>query len=279
MNDSTFSRVRGSNQNTFDYFDGNESGEGASSDEEDTVLAVIHDVLDRGDQGEEEIEDTSDEIAVVPTGTERKKDQVRRWRKKDFQPNSQTFSHEFDTPNDLKSPLEYFKMFYSDQIFEKLAKETNTYFFQEKAPQLLGTNPKEMEMFVGMLLKMGIVKMPNIKDYFAQETMYEPVASVMSRNRFQQLSRYLHCVDNTDENIDRNDRTWKIRPFLDILRQNFLKVSPEEHQAVDEISIAYKGQKGPRQYNPQKPHKWHFTVHARAGSSGFVYDFEVYIQA
>lgn len=273
---STFNRVRGHHPNTFDSFDGNESGN-ERSDEEDTVLAVMHDVLDKGDQGEEDVlEDTPDEISVVPTGTERKKEQVRRWRRKDFLPNNQTFSHEFDTPIEMKSPLEYFKMLYSDELFEIMANEANRYFFQEKAPQLLGTNSKEIEMFVGMLFKMGVVQMPNVRDYFAKESIYEPVASVMSRNRFQQLCRYLHFVDNTDESIDRNDKAWKIRPFLDILRENFLKVTPEEYQAVDEISIAYKGQKGPRQYNPRKPHKWHFTVHARAGASGFVYDFEVY---
>ena len=119
LNDSLFSRVRGSNQNTFLLLWWKWEWRGCSSDEEDTVLAVIHDVLDTGDQGEEEIEDTSDEIAVWPTGTERKKNQVRRWRKKDFQPNSQTFSQEFDTPNDLKSPLEFFKMFYTVIKFSK----------------------------------------------------------------------------------------------------------------------------------------------------------------
>lgn len=274
LNEPTFRRVRGSNLNAFDYLDGNESGDGMSSDEEDTVLQVIHDVLERDVQGIDEVDD-SDEVNASAE-TETKKEKVRRWRKRDFQPDNQQFSLQFDTPTELKTPVEYFKTFYSDQIFEKMADETNRYFYQEKAPQLLGTNPKEIEMLVGMLLKMGVVEMPNIRDYFAKETLYEPVASVMSRNRFQQLCRYLHFVDNTDDSVDKSDKTWKVKPFLDILRENFLKVTPEEYQAVDEISIAYKGQKGPRQYNPRKPHKWHFTVHARAGSSGFVYDFQVY---
>ena len=32
-----------------------------------------------------------------------------------------------------------------------------------------------------------------------------------------------------------------------------------------------------KQYNPEKPHKWGYKVISRAGASGFIYDFEVYI--
>ena len=42
------------------------------------------------------------------------------------------------------------------------------------------------------------------------------------------------------------------------------------------MSIAYKGKRGPRRYNAKKPKMWHFTLYCRAGSSGLVYDFELF---
>ena len=88
--------------------------------------------------------------------------------------------------------------------------------------------------------------------------------------------RHIHFTDNEDPQVDKTTKVWKILPFLEHLRQNFLKLHPEQHQAIDEMSIAYKGKRGPRQYNAKKPKKWHFTVYCRAGSSGFVYDFELF---
>ena len=101
----------------------------------------------------------------------------------------------------------------------------------------------------------------------------------MSRTRFETLCRYLHFVDNTDDDLDKSDKAWKIRPFMEALRQNCLKIRPNQNQCIDEISISYRGKKGPRQYNPKKPAKWHFTVFARADPTGIIHDFYLYTGA
>jgi hypothetical protein len=121
---------------------------------------------------------------------------------------------------------------------------------------------------------MGVVKMNCVRDYWATSTFFEPVAEVMTRQRFELLMRYLHLVDN--EIADKTTKDWKLKPFLSALKGNCLRVVQEQHEAVDEMSIPYKGKRGPRHYNPAKPSKWHFTVYARAGSSGFIYDFELF---
>ena len=239
------------------------------------TFELVNQISERGDcreDSDESEEESEKEEECIENRA------VKGWRKKKFEPQVSEFPFELQDHDEeqMKSPLEFFKTFYPDNLFHMLAEQTNIYFFQSKAPQQLGTNGKEIEMLVGTLFKMGVIQMPNVRDYYANETFYEPVASVMSRNRFQLLCRYLHFENNCDPNVDKSDKSWKLKPFLQILRENFLKVEPEEHQAVDEISIPYKGQKGPRQYNPKKPHKWHFTVFARAGSSGFVYDFFLY---
>ena len=104
------------------------------------------------------------------------------------------------------------------------------------------------------------------------------MADVMSRNKFETLLRHLHFVNNlgvTDE-TKKSTKLWKLKPWLSSLRENFLKVSPEGFQSVDEIMVPFKGKSSLRQYMPAKPHKWGFKLWGRSGVSGFLYDFSVY---
>ena len=95
--------------------------------------------------------------------------------------------------------------------------------------------------------------MNNIKNHWSNFTYYEPIASVMSRNRFQLLLRYPNFVDNDDLEVDKTKRLWKIQSFFKHLPQNCLKLYPEQHQAIDKMSTANKGKRGPRQYTVELP--------------------------
>ena len=84
---------------------------------------------------------------------------------------------------------------------------------------------------------------------------YDGFNSALSRNRFWSILRNLHFVDNlnvTQETKD-SDHVWKVRPWISGLRDNFLKVSPEEFHSVEKIMIAFKGRSLLRQYLPNKP--------------------------
>ena len=125
---------------------------------------------------------------------------------------------------------------------------------------------------------MGLVRMSGVRQYWETDTQYELVSSVMPQNRFQQLLNLLHFVDNTrvsDE--DKKDKLWKIRPWLTGMRENCLKVTPEEHCSIDEMICQYRGQRSSiRQYIKSKPHPWGFKIWGRAGISGMLYHFDVY---
>lgn len=102
----------------------------------------------------------------------------------------------------------------------------------------------------------------------------------MPRNRFDRLRGFLHVNDNskmTSRNEPNYDKLFKVRPFIDALKQNFAKIEPEEYSAVDEMIIPFKGHSSLKQYVKNKPRKWGIKVFSRAGASGFVYDFEIYV--
>ena len=138
------------------------------------------------------------------------------------------------------------------------------------------TSVEEIKTYVGMQILMGIIKLPSYRNYWSGALRYRAIADVMSRNRFEILSRYLHFVDN-DSVQDVSDKLFKIRPILTAVRNECLKVEPEEYHSVDEQIIPPKTKYTKiRQYNPKKPRKCGFKNLVRAGASGFMYMFYLY---
>ena len=86
-------------------------------------------------------------------------------------------------PKEKMTPLQYYKAFLNDDVFELIAEQSNIYALQKDGISLQ-TNKSELEQFVGILLQIGIVKMPSIHLYWSFECRYPPIADVMSRNRF-----------------------------------------------------------------------------------------------
>ena len=104
------------------------------------------------------------------------------------------------------------------------------------------------------------------------------VFPVFLRNQFETLIRTIHVVDvlSVDVKIKEDKKLWKVRPWVDNLQQNFLKVFSEEFNSVEEIMVLLKGRCYLRQHLPNKPHKWGFKICGRSAVSGFLYDFDVY---
>ena len=126
---------------------------------------------------------------------------------------------------------------------------------------------------------MGLVRMPNSRMYWENDTRYAPVADIMSRNRFLTILSHLHFVNNLSATEDQTqgDKLWKIRPWLTKVRENCLKLVPEEFNSIDEQMVPFKGKiSSIKQYLRNKPHKWGFKIWCRCGISGLLYDFDIY---
>lgn len=205
---------------------------------------------------------------------------VFQWRKTVPPTPDTLFLDTFSPPpeNDM-TPLQYFKMFWDDELLTLLTEETNRYSI-EVSGNCLNISIQEMEQFIGIQMQMAIVKMPNYELYWSCACRYEPIASVMSLKRYKSIRAFLHVIDNSkrDNEEYKHDKLFKVRPLLNIIRRNFLKIEPERDQAIDEQIIPAKTKRsgGIRQYNPRKIHKWGFKNQVRAGKSGFMYDFFLY---
>ncbi|CAH2089681.1 unnamed protein product [Euphydryas editha] len=177
-------------------------------------------------------------------------------------------------PSEEKSPIEYFRLFFSDDIISLIVQQTNLYSTQLKGNSINITED-DIKDFLAILVYMGVHKLPAYTDYWAKLTRCDKVANIMTLKKFQLLRRYLHFNDNLK---DDGDRYYKVRPVLQIIRQNCLQVEEESHFSIDEMMIPHKGTRAGsrKQYIKNKPKKWGYKMFVRAGVSGIVYDFLIY---
>ena len=141
----------------------------------------------------------------------------------------------------------------------------------------------EIKAYMGFMILMGLVKLPSLNDYWKKDEVfhYTPIADRISRDRFYEISRYLHFVDNSTllpYGHPNYDKLAKVRPVINHMNQQFLKVyQPGCNQSINEAMIAFKGRSSLKQYIPNKPVKRGFKIWMRADSmNGYVSEFEVY---
>ncbi len=167
-------------------------------------------------------------------------------------------------------------MFWNDDLNELIADQSNLYSVQ-KTGKSIKTDCEEISTYIGMHLRMGIVQLPSYRMYWSRSMKCPPIADVVSIKRFDTVKRIIHFVDNTSFDKSNKDKLFKIRPVISSVREQCLKILPEETHSIDEQVIPAKTTySGIRQYNPKKPHKCGFKNLVRAGASGFMYDFYIF---
>ena len=137
---------------------------------------------------------------------------------------------------------------------------------------------EELRAFFGFSILMGLNHLPS-------ETIttmhYAPIADVISRQRFRDISRYLQFVDN-DHLVLRGDpsydRLGKVRPLIEHLGERFEALyNPTQNVAVDEAMIKFQGRSSLKQYMPMKPIKQGIKVWVLADSAnGYFHKFDIY---
>ena len=135
-----------------------------------------------------------------------------------------------------------------------------------------------------MILNMGIVQKPTIPLYWrTTSTIQTPFfPSIMSRDRFLQIKRYLHFTDNQEEVTVKNspnyDKLFKVTKLLDLLLRRLSEVyNPERYVAVDETLLEFKGKTYFRQFIPIKPCRFGINCFTLAeSSSGYVLVSKIY---
>uniref|UniRef100_A0A3Q3JJB3 PiggyBac transposable element-derived protein domain-containing protein n=1 Tax=Monopterus albus TaxID=43700 RepID=A0A3Q3JJB3_MONAL len=155
--------------------------------------------------------------------------------------------------------LDFFRHLFLADLIDDIVHNTNLYALQ-KGRENLAVTREEMQIFLGINMVMGYIRYPRARMYWSSEDglRLRLIANAMSMNRYDQILGYLHFVDNYTCQPANTDRLFKVRPVLCALQETFKAAAdPEEFQSIDEQIIPFK-------------------VWVRAGTSGYMYRFEVY---
>ena len=85
-------------------------------------------------------------------------------------------------------------------------------------------NKDEIRVVIGIILYMGVIKLPNRGMYWSSKTRVDFIVSSMSINWFDEIVCVLHFIDNNklpDRNSQLYNKCFKIKPFIDHFRENF----------------------------------------------------------
>ena len=202
---------------------------------------------------ENHISDTGNEESgptqARPTGRSNQQSRYK-WTNKHFDLPDVPFKGSFsDPPDDIPTPLQYFKMFLDNECIKYIAEQTNLYAMTKDGKQLC-TFAKEIEQFIGILLYTGIFPCRSYGTYWSNFSRFPLIADIMSRNRFQLLFRYIHFNDNTQakpRDHPNYDPLFKVSPLLKRLRDAMARIETEERHSMDEQIIPFKGRSGLKQ--------------------------------
>ena len=198
------------------------------------------------------------------------------------------FSSEVGPTVDIPdSALDIFHLFYTPQFFKHLEVETNRYAKEVMDSEMYESwkpvDVADLKAFFGINILMGLNKLPSIDDYWKQSPVYHysPIADRISRNRYREISRYLHFVDNStlaSRGSPEYDRLGKIRPLLEQIQSRCATLyNPSKELAIDEAMIKFQGRSSLKQYMPQKPIKRGIKVWVLADSrNGYFSRLEIY---
>ena len=92
---------------------------------------------------------------------------------------------------------------------------------------------REIEVLFDVQMTMTIIKMPQFKMYWSLLFRYERIATAKTLKRYETLRKFLYVTDNPENG---NDKPFKVRPPLEMIRNSCIQIKPEHcHSIIEEI--------------------------------------------
>ena len=81
-------------------------------------------------------------------------------------------------PDPVLTPYQYFKQLFDDNLIDIIVENTNLYSMQETGTSINVSND-DIEIFLGILITMGGIKLPTQRMYWSKSTRIPSIADVM----------------------------------------------------------------------------------------------------
>lgn len=191
----------------------------------------------------------------------------------------ETFMSNMNTALEGKSPVEVFETVVDNDVVHLIVDQTMKYASQHNMHKF-NITPEELKVFIGILLYSGYHSLPRERMYWQidEDTHLPFISNNMSRNRFQEIKRYLHLADNS--RLDLSDRMAKIRPLSKMLCEKFCQFGyMHQNLSIDESMVKYFGGHSAKQFIRGKPVRFGFKNWMLTSSCGYLYQFDTYCGA
>ena len=125
---------------------------------------------------------------------------------------------------------------------------------------------------------MRIIRLPSLRHYWKTSQLYgvDLIKSIMTRDRFYQLLKFLHFADNEDLTADGN-KLHKIENLLMHFNVNFKSlVKPGSEVVIDESMVPWQGRLSFKQYIKGKRYKYGVKLYKLCTINGYTLYIDIY---
>jgi Transposase IS4 len=178
------------------------------------------------------------------------------------------------------TPVHFFEQFFDSDILDFIVLNTEKYAREIKGKHQFSTSASELKACIATLLLSGYSVFPRREMYWerSEDCGIKAVYNAMSRNRFDELLRYIHLADNN--NLNTLDKLCKVRQYLNLINERCLKnFSSVQNLSIDETMVPYFGRHSAKQFIRNKPVRFGHKVWSLATPSGYVAQFDPYVGA
>lgn len=142
---------------------------------------------------------------------------------------------------------------------------------------ILKTSSTEIKQLFEIHSIIGCITFPRLRMYWSSKFRYDPIASVMSRDRFFQLRVNLHFTNLATEEVMKSNELWKVQLDIDCVRNRCLTIDRSStYYSIDEQMIPFLGRCDVRQFVKVKPRPVGLKNFVITSSEGLIIDFEIY---
>jgi hypothetical protein len=175
----------------------------------------------------------------------------------------------------VDTELGYVQQFIDDAMIDLFVTNTNSYAAARGATAWVPVTSQEMWRYLAVMIRMGIVHLPDMHMYWQAEYRDQYIPTVMSRDRFLQLHRYFHIVEPVPRG-ERQTVIQKTAPFYHQCQRLFQQYYvPGGNMAVDETMIRFQGRSLWITVIKNKPESIGFKMYTIA-SEGYLLGFRIF---
>ncbi|XP_066928278.1 piggyBac transposable element-derived protein 4-like [Clytia hemisphaerica] len=200
--------------------------------------------------------------------------------------NSKTFNEFIGVARETssaKTPLEFFNLFFTDEIWDQIITESNRYHDQYvQNDNWKPISKEEIMAFIGVTIAMGIINLPELEQYWRKDGICNIpwFSTVMTYTRYKAILKFIHLVDK--ENLPHKDspdyKLYKLGGIHLKLNDLFAKLYFRSQElSIDEQMVGTRCCIGFIQYMTKKPTKFGIKIWVLAEAhTGYCQQFQIY---